>query len=256
MYRLHTPVAEVAQALLIVMRRGSLRAAEEITGHRYETIGEWLRRASEHAEALTTILTQDLHLSPVEIDEFWSFVRKKTGLPTKPMGANAGDAWCSDGWRGYAAILRRASRQSVRLGKLERPRLVVPPDVCLTQTIKHRDEHGKLLSIEIRAAMARSGPCTGHRPHRARQRHLARLDQCSDSQDPCFCQTGCQPSMPWSTCNPFPHNWIRPHRALRLPMPSGLRRYQPRTPAMALGLTDHPWSWITFLTTSSHTTSQ
>src|SRR5438128_9970074 len=52
MYRLHTPVAEVAQALLVVMRRGSLRAAEEITGHKYETIGEWLRRASEHAEAL------------------------------------------------------------------------------------------------------------------------------------------------------------------------------------------------------------
>ncbi len=77
MYRLHTPAAEVAQALLVVMRRGSLRAAEEITGHKYETIGEWLRRASEHAETLTTILTQDLHLSTVEIDEFWSFVRKK-----------------------------------------------------------------------------------------------------------------------------------------------------------------------------------
>src|SRR6266700_2587958 len=34
---LKTPAAEVAQALLIVMRRGSLRAAEEITGHTYET---------------------------------------------------------------------------------------------------------------------------------------------------------------------------------------------------------------------------
>jgi hypothetical protein len=69
MYRLHTPAAEVAQALLIVMRRGSLRAAEEITGHKYETIGPWLRRASEHAEALTAIFTQDLHLWTVEIDE-------------------------------------------------------------------------------------------------------------------------------------------------------------------------------------------
>jgi transposase-like protein len=94
MYRLHTPAAEVAQALLIVMRRGSLRAAEEITGHKYETIGEWLRRASEHAEALTTVLTQDLHLSTVEIDEFWSFVRKKTGRLSKPMPANDGDASC------------------------------------------------------------------------------------------------------------------------------------------------------------------
>jgi transposase-like protein len=92
MYRLHTPAAEVAQALLIVIRRGSLRAAEEITGHKYETIGEWLRRASEHAEALTTVLTQDLHLSTVEIDEFWSFVRKKTGSLTRPMLANDGDA--------------------------------------------------------------------------------------------------------------------------------------------------------------------
>jgi hypothetical protein len=50
--------------------------------------------ASEHAEALTAILTQDLHLSTVEIDEFWSFVRKKTVLPTKRMPANAGDASC------------------------------------------------------------------------------------------------------------------------------------------------------------------
>src|SRR5258708_6917082 len=94
MYRLHTPAAEVAQALLVVMRRGSLRAAEEITGHKYETIGEWLRRASEHAQALTAILTQDLHLSTVEIDEFWSFVQKKTELLTKPMPENAGDASC------------------------------------------------------------------------------------------------------------------------------------------------------------------
>jgi transposase-like protein len=94
MYGLHTEVSEVAHALLIVMRRGSLRAAEEITGHKYETIGHWLRRASEHAEVLTTFLTQDLHLSLVEIDEFWSFVRKKTGLPTKPMLANVGDVSC------------------------------------------------------------------------------------------------------------------------------------------------------------------
>src|SRR6266480_2068712 len=46
MYGLKTPAAEVAQALLIVMRRGSLRAAEEITGHKYETISVWLKRAA------------------------------------------------------------------------------------------------------------------------------------------------------------------------------------------------------------------
>ena len=61
--------------------------------------------------------------------------------------------WCSDGWRGYAAILRRAYRQPVRSGKSGHPPLIVPPEVRLTQTIKHRDEHGKLLSVEIRATL-------------------------------------------------------------------------------------------------------
>src|ERR1700692_3773303 len=77
MYALKTPAAEVAQALLIVMRRGSLRAAEEITAHKYETISVGLKRAADHAAAITEILAHDLHLSQVEIDEFWSFVQKK-----------------------------------------------------------------------------------------------------------------------------------------------------------------------------------
>ena len=80
LYRLKTPASEVAHALLIVMRRGSLCAAEEITGHKYETIGEWLRRAGEHAEALTEALVKDLHLSEVEVDAFWSFVKKSGPL--------------------------------------------------------------------------------------------------------------------------------------------------------------------------------
>jgi transposase-like protein len=78
LYRLRTPVAEIAQALLIVMRRGSLRAAEEVTGHKYETIGAWLRLAARHAAALTPVLVHDLRLSTLEVDEFWSFVRRKS----------------------------------------------------------------------------------------------------------------------------------------------------------------------------------
>lgn len=76
MYRLHTPAAEVAGSLLVVMRRGSLSAAEEITGHKYETLGRWLRAAALHAEALTDVLVQELDLTAVEVDAFWSFVQK------------------------------------------------------------------------------------------------------------------------------------------------------------------------------------
>ncbi len=84
MYRLQTPPAEVARALLVVLRRGSLLAAEEVTGHKYETISRWLRRAAAHAEALTEVLVHDLHLTEVEVDEFWSFVRHKGGQPKRP----------------------------------------------------------------------------------------------------------------------------------------------------------------------------
>jgi transposase-like protein len=92
MYRLKPPATEVAQALLIVMRPGSLRAAEEVTGHTYETISGWLKRASTHAEILTQVLASDLHLKQVEIDEFWSFVQKKKAFSSRTQ-ENALDAW-------------------------------------------------------------------------------------------------------------------------------------------------------------------
>ncbi|WP_244422063.1 hypothetical protein [Ktedonobacter racemifer] len=163
--------------------------------------------------------------------------------------------WCSDGWRGYAAILTRAYRQPVRSGQRGRPPLVVPPDVCLTQTIKHRDEHGKLLSVEIRAALGEViiQPGTVHVERangalRDRLNALTRKTHAFAKRDVTFDAL--------LHLHLFEHNWIRPHRALRLPREGTPQRYQRRTPAMALGLADHPWSFLAFLTTPLHTTSQ
>jgi transposase-like protein len=83
LFHLHTPPAEIVRAIMIVLRRGSLRAAEEQTGHNYETIATWLRRIGDHAEVVTAVLVRDLELSEVELDEFWSFVGKKGGLPRR-----------------------------------------------------------------------------------------------------------------------------------------------------------------------------
>jgi len=80
LYGLHNSAEEVARTLLVVMRRGSLSAAEAITGHKYETIGNWLQRAADHAEAITETLVAELELSQVEIDAFWSFVKKSVRL--------------------------------------------------------------------------------------------------------------------------------------------------------------------------------
>ena len=46
----------------------------------------------------------------------------------------------------------------------------------------------------------------------------------------------------------FDHHFHRAHQALRLPGGDGVRRYQRRSPAMALGLTDHLWSFQELLT--------
>ena len=91
LYDLKTPVEEIAFTLLVVMRRGSLRGAEDVTGHKYETIGNWLRLAADHAEAITAILAADIHLDQVEIDEFWSFVKKKKRQMSKKMPESDGD---------------------------------------------------------------------------------------------------------------------------------------------------------------------
>ncbi len=97
LYRLRTPAAEVARSLLVVMRRGSLSAAEELTGHKYETLSRWLRAAAVHADALTAALVHDLQLTAVEVDAFWSFVQRSVATleqqtPRRPGWGHAGAA--------------------------------------------------------------------------------------------------------------------------------------------------------------------
>jgi transposase-like protein len=95
LYRLKTDIAEIIRAIQVVLHRGSLRAAEEQTGHNYETIAAWIKRWGDHAEAMSKVLVRDLALSEVEFDEFWSFVGRKGGVPRR---------------RGRAILRRRATR--------------------------------------------------------------------------------------------------------------------------------------------------
>src|SRR5260370_25176762 len=52
----------------------------------------------------------------------------------------------------------------------------------------------------------------------------------------------------------FDHNFHRAHQALRLPCEERGRLYQQQSPAMALGLTDHLWSFQELLTSRVPTT--
>jgi len=156
--------------------------------------------------------------------------------------------WFSDGWQGYGSILERAYRKRVLTGKRGRPPLVVPETVSLTQTVKHRDEHGHLLWVETRAALGvliePAGTVHVERLNgalRDRLNALTRKTHAFAKRDATFdALVGLQV---------FDHNFHRAHRALRLPLAEGVHRYHHRSPAMALGLTEHLWSFQDLLTT-------
>lgn len=57
----------------------------------------------------------------------------------------------------------------------------------------------------------------------------------------------CRAAAAWDDCY---YNWARAHKSLRLECDTDpLRRWQPRSPAMAAGLTDHIWTVKELLTT-------
>lgn len=155
--------------------------------------------------------------------------------------------WFSDGWHGYRSILERAYRKPRRSGNRGRPALVVPESVTLTQTVKHRNERGRLLSVETCAAlgplMEPAGTVHVERLNGALRDRLGALTRKTHAfakRDATFdALVGLQL---------FDHNFHRPHRALQLPLAEGMRRYEHRSPAMALGLTDHRWSFHELLT--------
>ena len=136
----------------------------------------------------------------------------------------------------------------MRTGQRGRPRLVVPETLTLTQTVKHRDEHGRLLSVEIRAVLGAQMEPTGtvhverlNGALRDRLNALTRKTHAFAKRDATFdALVGLQL---------FDHNFHRAHRALRLPLADGVYRYYQRSPAMVLGLTDHRWSFQELLTT-------
>ena len=159
--------------------------------------------------------------------------------------------WCSDGWRAYPKAITQAYREPVRTGRRGRPPLVIAEGVSLTQTIKHRDEHGQLLSVEIRATI---GTTEVKQPVAV---HIERLNGVLRDRLACLTRKThafAKSTLTWDALFGlalFEHNWLRAHPALSQASIMPGRYYQRRTPAMAIGLTDRCWSWREFLTTKA-----
>ena len=163
-------------------------------------------------------------------------------------------AWCSDGWGPYPRVITRTYRRPLRTGQRGRPPLRVPKGVALTQTVKRRGQGGRLLRVEIRATIgtpvAQPVPVHGERLNGVLRDRLG----CLTRKTHAFAKR----ATTWDALVGlalFEHNWLRPHSALRHPSRAPDRRYDQRTPAMALDLTDHRWTWTEFLTTPAPLTT-
>ena len=98
-----------ARIFTIVMRAlaegNSLRGTGRIIGVDKDTVCAWLDRAGQHCQKVTTYLFDQLHITECQLDELWSFVRKKeTHLtPAEKVLALYGDAWV---WIAFAVSWR------------------------------------------------------------------------------------------------------------------------------------------------------
>ena len=153
------------------------------------------------------------------------------------------------GWRAYPKAITHAYRRPpVRTGRRGRPPLRLPEGLSLTQTIKHREEHGRLLRVETRATIGAAEveqpvPVHIERLSGVLRDRLARLTRKTHA----FAKS----TSTWEALFGlalFEHNWLRPHPTLSQPSSVPGRYYERRTPAMAIGLSDHRRSWREFLT--------
>lgn len=76
-YDLRTPEERVMLAIKMLLRGMSLRGIADVLGVKLDTVRFWLIRSAEHAEAVNDQLIKEISVSRVELDELWTFVKKK-----------------------------------------------------------------------------------------------------------------------------------------------------------------------------------
>jgi hypothetical protein len=161
----------------------------------------------------------------------------------------AGVGWISDGWAPYADTVDLVYRDPQPTAHPRFERLVRTAGTALTQAVKHRQGR-RLVQVEVRAPI---GPMAAQ-PYAV---HVERLNgvlrdrlACLTRKTHAFAKT-CATWDALLNLALFTHNWCLPHVALRQPLvnpePGTQRRYDRRSPAMALGLTHHIWSLMEFL---------
>jgi transposase-like protein len=93
-YHRRTPNDEILKALAFIAEGSRISSLTRVTGHKEDTILEWLRAAGKHAEEIDAILLSDYKISRGQIDGLWAFVEnkgEKKAIQKQKKADNSGD---------------------------------------------------------------------------------------------------------------------------------------------------------------------
>lgn len=75
-FGMKTPTEEILRVLALLPEKGGIRALARATGYSKDTIQRWVKRAGEHANEVTEYFLRNLHLTRIQVDEIWAFIKK------------------------------------------------------------------------------------------------------------------------------------------------------------------------------------
>jgi len=169
----------------------------------------------------------------------------------------------TDGWKAYTAALLQVvgvvyrRRRRGHVGRKPKPRLVAPKTLLYAQVVKVRNQAGQV--VEVSRRVVYGGPRRFGKQLRLRQ--LGETIQTALMERwygtlrglvaPLRRRTRC---LSWSRARHRGkvwlmvslYNFVMPHKSLR-------QGRTPRTPAVAIGLTDHVWSYREYIWRPVHT---
>lgn len=79
-FGLRTPMDKIVRVLGLLASGMGVNAVCRENDVTADSLRSWIVLASRQVKALSAYMERDMHLEQVQIDEFWSFVRKKTKI--------------------------------------------------------------------------------------------------------------------------------------------------------------------------------
>lgn len=72
---------KIIKALHMLVEKGSIRGTARVIGVTKDTMCSWLKLAAKQADLVNDYFVKNLDFDQVQMDELWTFVKKKTTYP-------------------------------------------------------------------------------------------------------------------------------------------------------------------------------